>query len=78
MVFYLNKRLSLSFGKVVGSSLVVMDISSSLAVCVSAAVAILYTLMGGLYSVAYTDVIQLGLMFVGLVQTLHFKETQSI
>ncbi|XP_075967818.1 high affinity choline transporter 1-like isoform X5 [Anarhichas minor] len=45
---------------------VVMDISSSLAVGISAAVAVLYTLMGGLYSVAYTDVVQLGLMLVGL------------
>jgi len=51
-----------------------MDISSTLAVCTSAAVAILYTLMGGLYSVAYTDVIQLGFIFVGLVQTLYFEE----
>ncbi|KAF7655311.1 hypothetical protein LDENG_00058200 [Lucifuga dentata] len=32
----------------------------------SAAVAISYTLMGGLYSVAYTDVIQLAFMFFGL------------
>ncbi|XP_068442756.1 high-affinity choline transporter 1-like [Clinocottus analis] len=49
-----------------GTISVVMDISSSMAVCISAAVAVLYTLMGGLYSVAYTDVIQLGLIFVGL------------
>lgn len=45
-----------------------MDISSNLAVAVSAAVAIVYTLMGGLYSVAYTDVIQLSFMFFGLVR----------
>ncbi|XP_030004188.1 high affinity choline transporter 1-like [Sphaeramia orbicularis] len=45
---------------------VVMDIPSSVAVCISAAVAILYTLMGGLYSVAYTDVIQLIFMLLGL------------
>ncbi|XP_068442803.1 high-affinity choline transporter 1-like [Clinocottus analis] len=49
-----------------GTISVVMDISSSIAVWISAAVAVLYTLMGGLYSVAYTDVIQLGLIFVGL------------
>nr|XP_040025530.1 high-affinity choline transporter 1-like [Gasterosteus aculeatus aculeatus] len=55
-----------------GTISVVMDISSALAVCVSAAVAIVYTLMGGLYAVAYTDVVQLSLMLVGLVQTLHF------
>lgn len=50
-----------------GTVSTVLDIQSSLAVAVSAAVAIIYTLMGGLYSVAYTDVIQLGFVFVGLV-----------
>lgn len=49
-----------------------MDISSNLAVGISAAVAIIYTLMGGLYSVAYTDVIQLSLVLFGLVRTLRF------
>ncbi|XP_034381666.1 high-affinity choline transporter 1-like [Cyclopterus lumpus] len=53
-------------GALGGTISVVMDISSSLSVCISAAVAILYTLMGGLYSVAYTDVIQLAFIFVGL------------
>lgn len=47
----------------------VMNTSSYLSVGVSATVAIFYTLMGGLYSVAYTDVIQLAFMFFGLVQT---------
>lgn len=47
----------------------VMKTSSYLSVGISAAVAIFYTLMGGLYSVAYTDVIQLIFMFFGLVQT---------
>lgn len=45
-----------------------MDISSNLAVGISAAVAIIYTLMGGLYSVAYTDVIQLSFVLFGLVR----------
>ncbi|CAF5066631.1 unnamed protein product, partial [Rotaria sp. Silwood1] len=31
-----------------------------------AAVVIVYTLFGGLYSVAYTDVVQLGFIFIGL------------
>ncbi|XP_040886597.1 high affinity choline transporter 1-like [Toxotes jaculatrix] len=53
-------------GALGGTVSVVMDISSLLAVCISAGVAILYTLMGGLYSVAYTDVIQLGFMLFGL------------
>ncbi|XP_068595188.1 high-affinity choline transporter 1-like [Brachionichthys hirsutus] len=45
---------------------VVLDLPFSLCIWISAAVAITYTLMGGLYSVAYTDVIQLVLIFVGL------------
>ncbi|XP_008301173.1 high affinity choline transporter 1-like [Stegastes partitus] len=53
-------------GALGGTVSVVMDISSSLAVGISASVAILYTLMGGLYSVAYTDVIQLSFMLLGL------------
>ncbi|XP_041636364.1 high affinity choline transporter 1-like isoform X2 [Cheilinus undulatus] len=53
-------------GALGGTVSVVMDISSPLAVSISAAVAIIYTLMGGLYSVAYTDVIQLLLMLLGL------------
>ncbi|XP_070785466.1 high affinity choline transporter 1-like [Enoplosus armatus] len=53
-------------GALGGTVSVVMDISSPLAVGTSAAVAILYTLMGGLYSVAYTDVIQLSFMVLGL------------
>ena len=38
-----------------------------ISVIVSAAVALLYTILGGLYSVAYTDVVQLFCMAVGLV-----------
>ncbi|XP_037617179.1 high-affinity choline transporter 1-like [Sebastes umbrosus] len=53
-------------GALGGTIGVVMDISSSLAVVISASVAVLYTLMGGLYSVAYTDVIQLSFMLIGL------------
>lgn len=49
-----------------------MDISSNLAVGISAAVAIIYTLMGGLYSVAYTDVIQLSFVLFGLVRAQRF------
>jgi high affinity choline transporter 7 len=37
------------------------------AVVSSALIAIFYTWVGGLYSVAYTDVVQLGCIFVGLV-----------
>lgn len=47
------------------------DISSYLSIGISAAVAVIYTLMGGLYSVAYTDVIQLSFIFFSLVQTFY-------
>ncbi|XP_068183053.1 high-affinity choline transporter 1-like [Antennarius striatus] len=49
-----------------GTMSVVLDLPFSLCVWISAAVIIIYTLMGGLYSVAYTDVIQLVLIFIGL------------
>lgn len=39
----------------------------STSVILSACIAVLYTLFGGLYSVAYTDVIQLFCIFIGLV-----------
>ncbi|OWK61111.1 High affinity choline transporter 1 [Lonchura striata] len=38
---------------------VILDIGGSLAITISACTVILYTLLGGLYSVAYTDVIQM-------------------
>lgn len=44
-----------------------------LAVIVSAIIAVAYTLFGGLYAVAYTDVVQLGCIFLGLVNK-HFKK----
>ena len=46
---------------------VILDLPFSYSVWISAAVAIVYTLLGGLYSVAYTDVIQLALVFLSLV-----------
>ncbi|XP_041804064.1 high-affinity choline transporter 1-like [Chelmon rostratus] len=45
---------------------VVLDLSFSVCIWISAAVATIYTLLGGLYSVAYTDVIQLVLIFISL------------
>jgi len=38
------------------------------AIVVSAFIAVAYTLFGGLYSVAYTDVVQLFCIFFGLVR----------
>ncbi|XP_015196648.1 high-affinity choline transporter 1-like isoform X4 [Lepisosteus oculatus] len=49
-----------------GTMSVILDISSYYSVIISAGVAILYTLLGGLYSVAYTDVIQLIFMLFSL------------
>jgi len=46
---------------------VILDLSYTVSIWISAAVAITYTLMGGLYSVAYTDIIQLILIFISLV-----------
>ncbi|KAH0624579.1 hypothetical protein JD844_032200 [Phrynosoma platyrhinos] len=45
---------------------VIIDININISVIVSALIAILYTLVGGLYSVAYTDVVQLFCIFLGL------------
>ncbi|XP_056148081.1 high-affinity choline transporter 1-like [Lampris incognitus] len=45
---------------------VILDLPYTVSIWISAAVAIIYTLLGGLYSVAYTDIIQLILIFVSL------------
>ncbi|CAJ1066843.1 high-affinity choline transporter 1-like [Xyrichtys novacula] len=45
---------------------VVLDLPFAVCIWISAAVAVIYTLLGGLYSVAYTDIIQLALIFFGL------------
>ncbi|BFZ03438.1 hypothetical protein BsWGS_06477 [Bradybaena similaris] len=45
---------------------IILDMNATLAIVVSAAVAIIYTFFGGLYSVAYTDVIQLFFIAIGL------------
>ncbi|KAF3838513.1 hypothetical protein F7725_010281 [Dissostichus mawsoni] len=44
----------------------VLDLDYNVCIWISAAVAIIYTLLGGLYSVAYTDIIQLTLIFFSL------------
>ncbi|XP_060910137.1 high-affinity choline transporter 1-like [Labrus mixtus] len=45
---------------------VIVDIDINMSVVISALIAIFYTLVGGLYSVAYTDVVQLFCIFLGL------------
>ncbi|KAL5015960.1 hypothetical protein ScPMuIL_005549 [Solemya velum] len=50
-----------------GASLaVILNIDSLTAIIISACIAILYTVVGGLFSVAYTDIVQLACIFFGL------------
>lgn len=51
---------------------VILDIGGSLAITISACTVILYTLLGGLYSVAYTDVIQMVFITFSLASPVHF------
>ncbi|CAF1332758.1 unnamed protein product [Rotaria magnacalcarata] len=53
-------------------SVIFTDVSTVASIIISATVVIIYTLFGGLYSVAYTDVVQLGFIFVGLWVTIPF------
>ena len=45
----------------------ILELDTRISIIVSACIAVFYTLFGGLYSVAYTDVVQLICIFVGLV-----------
>ncbi|XP_046657306.1 high-affinity choline transporter 1-like [Daphnia pulicaria] len=56
---------------------VIVDIDVNISVILSACIAIFYTLFGGLYSVAYTDVIQLFFIFFGLWVSIPFAMTNS-
>ncbi|XP_016523711.1 high-affinity choline transporter 1-like [Poecilia formosa] len=49
-----------------GKMSIILGISAILSIIISAAVSISYTLLGGLYSVAYTDIFQLCFLFVSL------------
>ncbi|KAK7113537.1 hypothetical protein V1264_012808 [Littorina saxatilis] len=46
---------------------IIMDVNNTLSIVISAVIAIVYTFLGGLWSVAYTDVVQLICIGVGLV-----------
>lgn len=52
---------------------VILDLSYAVCIWISAGVAIIYTLLGGLYSVAYTDIIQLTLIFITSVRLFHHQ-----
>lgn len=59
----------------------ILELPFGYSVWISSAVAIVYTLFGGLYSVAYTDVIQLALIFFSLVSLfwlLLWTETEKL
>ncbi|CAK6969821.1 high affinity choline transporter 1-like [Scomber scombrus] len=58
-----------------GTMSVILDLSYIYSIIISSVVAIIYTLLGGLYSVAYTDVIQLILIFVSLWVCVPFLMT---
>ncbi|XP_039600065.1 high affinity choline transporter 1-like [Polypterus senegalus] len=60
-----------------GTMTVILDLASYQSIIISAAVAIFYTLLGGLYSVAYTDVIQLIFIAVSLWFCIPFLMTNS-
>ncbi|XP_067937142.1 high-affinity choline transporter 1-like [Watersipora subatra] len=69
---------SASILSALGSSLaVIIGLETWLAIIVSAAIALCYTVLGGLYSVAYTDIIQLIFMFIGLVLAIPFALTHD-
>ena len=54
-----------------GSTLqVILNLDEKVSVIMSAVIALGYTLLGGLISVAYTDVIQIVFIAIGLVSTL--------
>lgn len=54
---------------------VIIDMEKATSVIFSACIAVFYTLFGGLYSVAYTDVIQLFCIFIGLWMCIPFAWT---
>ncbi|XP_067673226.1 high-affinity choline transporter 1-like [Haliotis asinina] len=56
---------------------VIVDLDSKTAIIVSSCIALFYTLIGGLYSVAYTDVVQLFCIFLGLWISVPFAMTNE-
>lgn len=61
-----------------GSTLsVILDMDNNIAIISSAAVAVIYTFFGGMYSVALTDVIQLFFIVFGLVLSIPFAWKHS-
>ena len=63
----MNNYLKLYFYNKGATLAIIIDMNLNYAVIMSALIAVMYTWIGGLYSVAYTDVVQLGCIAVGLV-----------
>ncbi|XP_071476964.1 high-affinity choline transporter 1-like [Diadema antillarum] len=57
---------------------VILELNIEISVIISACIAAFYTFFGGLYSVAYTDVIQLICIFFGLWLCIPFAMTNDI
>ncbi|CAF0796973.1 unnamed protein product [Brachionus calyciflorus] len=60
-----------------GTISVIMKLDNTTSIVVSAIVVVIYTLFGGLYSVAYTDVVQLFCIFAGLIICIPFAMTHK-
>jgi len=55
-----------------GTLSIIVSLDVRISVIISALIAVMYTVVGGLYSVAYTDVVQLICIFLGLVRACKF------
>nr|XP_039253872.1 high-affinity choline transporter 1-like [Styela clava] len=60
-----------------GTLLVIVEIDFRIAVVISTGIALTYTVVGGFYSVAYTDVVQLCSLFVGMWLSVPFVLTND-
>ncbi|XP_067673150.1 high-affinity choline transporter 1-like [Haliotis asinina] len=56
---------------------IIMDLDQTTSIVVSACIAVIYTFLGGLRSVAYTDVVQLAFIGIGLVIAFPFALRHS-
>nr|XP_054772634.1 high-affinity choline transporter 1-like [Lytechinus pictus] len=56
---------------------VILELDQNLSVIISACIAAFYTLFGGLFSVAYTDIVQLACIFIGLWFCVPFALTNE-
>ncbi|XP_050394898.2 high affinity choline transporter 1 [Patella vulgata] len=56
---------------------IILDMDETISIISSACIAIFYTLLGGLWSVAYTDVVQLICIAIGLVAAVPFAMTHE-